>query len=46
MYGPDFEPLAKAIHALDIEPVIICESRNTMAEDALTLKKLYEKEIL
>jgi deoxyribonuclease-4 len=46
MYGPDFEPLAKAIHAFDIEPVIICESRNTMAEDALTLKKIYEKEVL
>lgn len=40
-YGPDFDPLAKAIAALDIEPVIICESRGTMAEDALTLKKIY-----
>lgn len=40
-YGPDFDPLAKAILALDLEPVIICESRGTMAEDALTLKEIY-----
>ncbi len=39
-YGPDFDPLAKAIIALDLEPVIICESRGTMAEDALTLKRI------
>ena len=43
-FGPDFNPLAQAVLALDIEPVIICESRDTMAEDALTLKRLYEKE--
>lgn len=43
-YGPDFNPLAKAIIALDLEPVIICESRDTMAKDALTLKELYETE--
>ncbi len=43
-YGPNFDPLARAIIALDIEPVIICESRDTMAEDALTLKGLYEAE--
>lgn len=42
-YGPDFDPLAEAIIALDIEPVIICESRGTMAEDALTLKGIYTK---
>lgn len=41
-YGPDFDPLAKVISALDLEPVIICESRGTMAEDALTLKMIYE----
>ncbi len=40
-YGPDFDPLAEAIIALNIEPVIICESRGTMAEDALTLKNIY-----
>lgn len=41
-FGPDFTPLAKAILELGIEPVIICESRGTMAEDALRLKRLYE----
>ena len=40
-YGPNFDPLAEAIIALDVEPVIICESRGTMAEDALTLKGIY-----
>jgi len=25
-----------------MEPVIICESRSNMAEDALKLKKIYE----
>jgi deoxyribonuclease-4 len=41
-YGPNFEPLADAILKLGMEPVIICESRDTMADDALTLKKIYE----
>ena len=44
-YGPDFDPLAKTIIALDLEPVIICESRGTMAEDALTLKEIYLKHL-
>ena len=43
-YGPDFNPLAQAIIELGLEPVIICESRGTMAEDALTLKNIYEEE--
>lgn len=43
-YGPDFNPLAQAILDLGLEPVIICESRDTMAEDALTLKTIYEQE--
>lgn len=43
-YGPDFNPLAQAIIELDMEPVIICESRGTMAEDAVTLKNIYEEE--
>ncbi len=42
-YGPDFDPLAKVIDKLGIEPVVICESRGTMVEDALTLKKIYDK---
>lgn len=41
-YGPEFEPLAEAILELNIEPVIICESRDRMAEDAVILQKMYE----
>lgn len=42
-YGPDFDPLAKVINKLGLEPVVICESRGTMAEDALTLKNIYDE---
>lgn len=42
-FGPDFEFLAKAIVIKKIEPVIICESRNKMAEDALEMKKILEE---
>ncbi|HEY8500303.1 MAG TPA: TIM barrel protein [Clostridia bacterium] len=41
-YGPDFEPLAKVLTERKAEPVIICESRDRMAEDALILKHIYE----
>lgn len=41
-YGPDFKFLAEVICRRDMEPVIICESRERMAEDALALKKIYE----
>lgn len=41
-FGPDFEPLAEAIVKRNMEPVIICESRESMAEDALKMKKIYE----
>lgn len=42
-FGPDFEFLAEAIVKKKMEPVIICESRDNMAEDALKLKNIYEK---
>lgn len=42
-YGPEFEHLAEVIYKRNMEPVIICESRDNMAEDALKLKKIYEK---
>ena len=43
IYGPNFEDLAKVLHKLDIKnPVIICESRGTQAEDANSMKKIYE----
>ena len=41
-YGPDFEPLAEVLQELKLEPTIICESKDTMSEDALTMKKIYE----
>jgi deoxyribonuclease-4 len=40
-YGPDFEPLARLIVKRRLEPIIICESRGTMAEDAVILKRIY-----
>lgn len=42
-YGPDFEPLAEVLIKRKAEPVIICESRDRMAEDAMILKGIYEK---
>lgn len=42
-FGPDFEYLAEAMVKKNMEPVIICESRDNMAEDALKLKNIYEK---
>ncbi|MCR1897983.1 TIM barrel protein [Irregularibacter muris] len=40
-FGPDFDPLAEVIIERDMHPIIICESKGTMAEDALTFKKIY-----
>ena len=41
-YGPEFAPLARLLRERQYEPTIICESAGTQAEDALTMKKLYE----
>lgn len=41
-YGPEFEHLAEVIVRKGMEPVIICESRDMMAEDALKLKGIYQ----
>jgi deoxyribonuclease-4 len=41
-YGPEFEPLAKVLKQLKLEPTVICESRGTQAEDASTMQKIYE----
>lgn len=43
VYGPDFDPLMKAINDLGVAPTIICESDGTQAEDALEMKKSYQK---
>jgi deoxyribonuclease-4 len=44
-FGPDFRPLAKLIAERGLEPVIICESKGTMAEDAADMKKQYTEEL-
>lgn len=41
-YGPEFAPLAKVLKQQDISAIIICESRGTQAEDAMTMKSIYE----
>lgn len=42
-WGPEFDPLAELIVRYDCSPVIICESAGTQAEDAATMKGIYEK---
>lgn len=41
-YGPDHEPLMRALAERGWGPVVICESAGTQAEDALTMKRAYE----
>lgn len=43
LFGPNFEPLMEAIHKDGYSPRIICESDGTMAEDALQMKRYYQK---
>ena len=43
LYGPNFEPLMEAIVKDGYSPRIVCESDGTMAEDALTMKRYYNK---
>lgn len=40
-YGPDFLPLAELLHKYSLTPTIICESNGTQAEDAITMKSIY-----
>jgi deoxyribonuclease-4 len=44
-FGPDFRPLAKLIAERGLEPVLICESKGTMAEDAKDMKRQYTEEL-
>lgn len=41
IYGPDFEPLAKALIDYNLSPRVICESMSLMPHDALIMKKIY-----
>jgi deoxyribonuclease-4 len=43
IYGPFFEPLAEAILREGVCPRIICESAGTQAEDALSMKRTWER---
>ncbi len=43
VYGPPFEPLMEAIIKEGMCPRIICESAGTQADDALAMKKYYNK---
>lgn len=42
IYGPNFEPLAIALKDLKLEPYIVSESDGTQAEDAATMKAIYQ----
>ena len=42
VYGPEFAPLAAVIKKYNLTPTIICESDGTQADDALTMKRIYE----
>ena len=42
-YGPDWTPLAAEVARRGWSPTFICESAGTQAEDALTMKRIYEE---
>jgi len=42
-YGPNFEPFAQVMKKYSLTPVIICESAGTQAEDALAMKRIWER---
>ncbi len=42
VYGPQFEPLMELCYQRGLEPVIICESAGTQAEDAAAMKRYYQ----
>lgn len=44
-YGPDWAPLAAEVARRGWSPTFICESAGTQAEDALTMKKIYQVEL-
>ncbi len=44
-YGPEFAPLAVVLKKYRLEPVIISESDDTQADDALEMKRIYENTV-
>ncbi len=43
VYGPNFDAFGKIVKEYNLEPVIICESKDFMATDALIMKEIFEK---
>lgn len=43
VYGPNFEPLAEVLIDYKLSPRVICESMDKMPNDALIMKKIYQK---
>ena len=43
VFGPEFEPLAEALLELKLEPYIVSESAGTQTEDAVAMKRIYER---
>jgi len=43
LWGPEFDYCGELIYKKNLSPTIICESAGTMAEDALTMKKIMEE---
>lgn len=43
VYGPDFAPLAKTLKSLRLTPHVLCESAENMADDALSMKQMYNQ---
>ena len=41
VYGPEFEPLCEVLVKNNLSCHVICESNGTMAEDSVTMKKIY-----
>lgn len=42
VYGPEFAPLAKVLKEYKMDSVVICESKEYMARDAVELKRIYD----
>ena len=42
-YGPDFAQLARVLVKRSLAPVVICESRQTQAEDAAAMRDIYRE---
>ncbi len=41
VYGPEFAPLAEAVKELNLNPIIVCESKGIMAIDAKKMRDIY-----